>query len=209
MSDIKYTFYVGGQNPFLRIGIDIFGEEIKPLFDASNWEYSRDLMKNKQTLYIDTRPTADAGTISGVVFGVSLFVSAWTGGKILDEFYDSKLRPAIVQLLSKMFKRSKFPQGKGIEYQQLVTFEDLGLTVVIRLLLKDENEIEESLKLFLPVHRSAAEWIEENGRKAPIHCYIVENGKSNIEPLFYGSLEEIKKEERNKVLKKVIDGKKP
>jgi hypothetical protein len=209
MNDIKYTFFVGGQNPFLRVGIDTIAEEIEPLFEATDWEYSKELMKNNQSLYIDTRPTADAGTVSGVVIGVCLFVGAWVGEKLLDEFYEAKLRPRLVQLLSKILRKSNFPPGKGLEYQQLVTFEDLGLTVIIRLLLKQENEIEESLNLLLHTHKLAADWIEKNGKKAPIHCYIVENGKSNIEPLFYSSLEEIKKEEREKVLRKVIGGNKP
>lgn len=209
MSDIKYTFYVGGDYPFFRVSIEAFGEEIEPLFEATDWEYSRDLMKNNQALYIDTRPKADVGTVSAVVIGISLFVAAWAGQKVLDEFYELKLRPNLFRLLSKIFRRSNFPQGKRLEYQQLVTFEDLELTVIIRLLLKEEKEIEESLNLLLPIHKCAAEWIEKNGKKAPIHCYVVENGKSNIEPLFYKSLAEIKKEERYTVLRNLIGGKKP
>ena len=166
-------------------------------------------MNNYQSLYMDTRPKADAGTVSGVVIGISLFVSAWAGKKVLDEFYEIKLRPKLVQLFSRILRKSDFPQGKGLEYQQLVTFEDLGLTVVIRLLLNKENEIEESPNLLLSIHKLAADWIDKNGKKAPIHCYVVENGKSNIKPLFYSSLGEIKKEEREKVLRKVIGGNKP
>lgn len=209
MGDVKYTFFAGGQAPFLRVGIDAMAEEIEPLFETTDWEYSKDLLRTNQSLLIDARPTADAGIVSGVVVGVCLFVGAWAGEKLLDEFYEAKLRPSLAQLLSKIFRKSNLPPGKGVEYQQLVTFEDIELTVVIRLLLKDDKEISDSLNLLLHIHNLAANWIKENGKKAQIHCYVVENGKSNVEPLLYGSLAEIQKEEREKVLRKIIGGKKP
>lgn len=208
MERTKYTYFLGGQNPFFSESIDIIGEELEPVLESGDWEYSKDIMQEHHALRLKWRFTAAGGIVSAAVIGVSFFIVNWAAKKALDEFYTQKLRDALVKTYSRILKKLNLPQGKGVEYQHLITLEEERVTVLIRIFLKTESEIEDSFDTLLAVHNSAADWIKKNGRKAPIHCYTIENGSVNVEPVFYKSLEEIKVE-RMKMARKWIGGKKP
>lgn len=188
----------------MRIAIDTIGSELEPVLADSDWQESSEPMKANKALYIDTRPTMDAGLVTGAIIGLCVFVGAWAGNKLLDEIYEEKLKEPLHRLLSEAFNKANFPSNKRLEYQHVVTFNDIGLTILVRLLLNDKSEITESLGQMMHVHKLASEWIENNGKGAPIHCYVISDGKCNIEPRFYNSLDEVKREEREQVIKKIM-----
>lgn len=203
--NITYTYFVGGQNPYMRAAIDAIGSELDPVLANTDWKESSEAMKTNKALYLNTRPTMDAGIVSGVAIGLCLFVGGWAGNKLLDEIYENKLREPLSRLLGAAFRKTNLPPNKRLEYQHVVTFEDIGLTILVRLLLNHENEVPESLNQMTHVHKLASDWIEKKGKGAPIHCYVVSDGKCNVEPLFYNSLEEVKHEERDRVIRKIMD----
>lgn len=204
MDSITYTYFIGGQNPYMRAAIDAIGSELDPVLANTDWEESSEPMKSNKALYLNTRPTMDAGIVSGVAIGLCLFIGGWAGNKLLDEIYEEKLREPLFRLLGEAFRKANLPPNKRLEYQHVVTFEDIGLTILVRLLLNHENEIPESLNQMTHVHKLATEWIEKKGKGAPIHCYVISDGKCNVEPLFYSSLEEVKREERDRVIRKIM-----
>ncbi|MEW8053271.1 MAG: hypothetical protein AB2809_23190 [Candidatus Thiodiazotropha sp.] len=204
MDSVTYTYFVAGQNPFMRAAIDAIGSELDPVLANTDWQESSEPMKSNKALHLDTRPTMDAGMVSGLVIGLCLFVGGWAGNKLLDEIYQEKLREPLLRLLREAFKNAKLPSNKRLEYQHVVTFNDIGVTILIRLLLDHEDEISESLEQMTHVHKLASEWIEKNGKGAPIHCYVVADSKCNVEPQFYNSLEEVKREEYDRVIRKLM-----
>lgn len=206
MDNITYTYFVGGQTPYMHAAIDAIGSELDPVLANTDWEESSEPMKSNKTLYLNTRPTADAGIVSGMAIGLCLFVGGWAGNKLLDEIYEEKLREPLSRMLGKAFKKAKLPPNKRLEYQHVVTFKDIDVTILVRLLLNHENDIPESLGQMTHVHKLASEWVENKGKGAPIHCYVISDGKCNLEPLFYNSLEEVKHEECDRVIRNIIGG---
>jgi hypothetical protein len=204
MDSVTYTYFLVGQNPYMRAAIDAIGSELDPVLANTDWQESSEPMKSNKALYLDTRPTMDAGIASGLVVGLCLFVGGWAGNKLLDEIYEEKLREPLLRLLRKTIQKANLPPNKRLEYQHVVTFNDLGLTILVRLLLNHEKEIPESLGQLVCVHNLASDWIEKNGKGAPIHCYVVADGKCNVEPYFYNSLAEIQREERAHVIRKIM-----
>lgn len=209
MDQIKYTYLLKGQNTFMKIALNAIDSELHPILTATDWEESSEDLKSSKALNINMHPTMAAGSISILGIGLVLFVGNWGGNKLLDEIYESTLKEPVTNLLNKIFSESKIPKNKLIEYQQLVTFEDLDLTILIRLPVKRKEEISQSLGKLINIHKLAAEWINTNGRGAAIHCYLVENGTCNIEPVFYDSLEQIEQEGKTQVIRKIMKGKKP
>lgn len=201
MDSVTYTYIVAGQSQSMRAAIDAIDSELDPVLVNTDWQESSEPIKSNKALHLDTRPTAGIG--SGLIVGLCLFVGGWAGNKLLDEIYE-KLREPLLRLLSKIFQKAKLPSNTRLEYQHVVTFNDIGVTVLIRLLLTQENEIRESLGQLVHVHELASDWIEKNGKGAPIHCYVVANGKCNVEPQFYNSLAEVQREERDCVISKIM-----
>jgi hypothetical protein len=204
MDSVTYTYFLSGQNPYMRAAIDAIGSELDPVLANTDWQESSEPMKSNKALYLDTRPTMDAGIASGLIVGLCLFVGGWAGNKLLDEIYEEKLREPLLRLLRKTFQKANLPPNKRFEYQHVVTFNDIGLTILVRLLLNHEKEIPESLGQLVHVHKLASDWIEKNGKGAPIHCYVVADGKCNVEPKFYNSLAELQREERDRVIRKIM-----
>ncbi len=204
MSEIKFTYFIGGQASFMKAGLDALGTELEPVLDATGWENTPDPLDSDIALKIDTRPTMDVGVISGLVIGLFIFVANWAGGKALDEFYDLKLKRPLGNFLKKAFHKAKLPNSKCLEYQHLVNIDDQGLSVLIRLMINSEAEIENSIDLLLQTHKNANQWINDNGKKARIHCYVIQGGNCNLEPMLYNSLSDIQGEEREKVIRKVL-----
>ena len=209
MEPIRYAYLLKGQNSYMRAAIDAIGAELDPLLSTSDWEESSDALKAKRALQIDTRPTMDAGVISVLGIGLVLFVGNWAGNKLLDELYEQKLKEPVGKVLDKIFREKNVPENKSIEYQQLVSFDDIGVTILIRVPIGSRGEIKEALDSVLCVHKIAADWINEHGKSAEIHCYLLKDGSCNLEPMLYSSLAEIQVEERTKVIREMMGDRKP
>ena len=77
----------------------------------------------------------------------------------------------------------------------MVYFEDLDVAVVVRILTKTQGAkvIDEQL---LEAHRLAHAYLSKNGKKAPIHCHRVVEGKVDPEPQLFISIESMRNEEK-------------
>jgi hypothetical protein len=82
---------------------------------------------------------------------------------------------------------------------------ELGVILRLRAKEKDINKYENTL---LQAHRNASAWVNANGKQAPIHAYLIENGKCNLEPMLYHSLEQmdeiVAKENSKRIIKKFL-----
>lgn len=83
-----------------------FEKEIESLFDSEEYYYETEALDNNPIFDFDGRATADVGITAGLVFGIIAFVGGWAGNKILDELYEIKMRPAIVNFFNQVNKVS-------------------------------------------------------------------------------------------------------
>jgi hypothetical protein len=202
--NIRYTLLLGGRNPFFRNAIDPLHELFKPTLVDEGWEIiDGDDVDAVPALHISRQITADATVVATLVVGVIVFISSWAGEKILDRFFEKKLQKAVNNLLSKIDRGSNFSEDQVIEYQHVVWYEDIELGVVLRLRVKN-SDTEKYNDALLQAHRCASSWINSQGRQAPIHAYIIEDGKCNLEPKLYQSLQHMEDEERRENRRRIV-----
>jgi hypothetical protein len=195
MPDTYYSFGLEGQSHFIRLAAEIQGEIVEPFFEADGWRYDREYFERIPALYQNKRSTALSGLeVVGVVMG---FIGTCFAKKIFDEVYERTLKRPIGAQLDKLLSAVNVPPGKIIEYRDIIYLEDIDLVVVIRAFASKDcgSDIQRQVML---AHRVAHNYIEHNGRKAPIHCHIIVDGNISTEPELFVTLEEIKKRGRVK-----------
>lgn len=186
---IKYSFYAAGSSKFFRVTADAHDEFLQPFFDSENWEYTKELPSADPALQMDRNPQANAGlAVLGVI---SIFISTKFAEKIFDEVYERTGKRPIGNFLDYLFRKMKPEAGSRIEYRDTIRFEDLNLVVVVRAFVTQQSA-ENVHSLILLGHRMAHEFIQQNGRKSPVHCYTIRDGRISLEPELFESLEEIK-----------------
>lgn len=89
------------------------------------------------------------------------------------------------------------PAGKAIELRDIVYLEDIDTVVVVRTRVSKENAGQVA-QLFLQAHRVAHTYLEQHGRGAPVHCHTIEEGRIDIEPQLYMSLDQLNRESRKR-----------
>ncbi|AVT04640.1 hypothetical protein [Paracidovorax avenae] len=194
MQSARYTFGHEGQNHFLRPAIEIQGAVIEPFFENDGWQYDNDYFVRIPALYQSRRPTALGGfEIAGVVM---CFIGTCFAKKIFDEIYERTLKRPIGAQLDKLLATVQIPPGKNVEYRDIIYFEDIDLVVVIRAIATKDCGADVQRHV-MQAHRLAHEYIEQHGRKAPIHCHKIVNGHVAIEPELFNTLEEIKQHDRS------------
>ena len=199
---------LGGRNPFMHKAAEAIGDVLEPHLDSLNWVNSVEILKTKKSLKHNTRPMADAGIVSVVSIGLCIFLVQWAGGKVLDEIYEEKLKDPLFNTLQSALKKMGLSSDQRLEYQHIVSFDDIDTTIVIRLLLNDEEELKVSLDQLKYAHNLANKWLEQDDRKPPLICYEIQDGKCTLEPILYDSLEDIRKVERDKVIRKIMGDRK-
>ena len=128
----------------------------------------------------------------GIVF---CFIGTCFAKKIFDEVYDRTAKRPIAEQLDKFFSKISVPPGKTFEYRDVIYLEDIDLVVVVRVLADRETTRELQMQV-IQAHRVAHSYIEQHGRKAPIHCHKIAEGLVSLEPEFFSTLEEIKQHDR-------------
>ena len=188
----KYMFGLEGQQHFMRAAIDAL-EPLEHSLQENGWEESPESFKNNPTLYTHQRPTALSGI--DIVGGFAIFTATCFGKKVFDEFYDRLWKRPVGKCIDTLLEKINIQGQKLLEFRDVVYFQDLDVAIVVRILTKTQGAEIIDAQL-LEVHRLAHEYLSKNGKKAPIHCHRVVEGKVDPEPQFYMSIESMRNEEK-------------
>lgn len=198
MTPTKYQLFLGGQQHFLKDALEIRAKILEPELEVDGWEYKPDFLKGRGELSISTRPTASA---TATAFGiVVVFLCGYLAEKLSDEFYERIAKRPIGNLVSALLGKFGIPEGKYLEYRDIVCFEDSDAIVVIRVIFTEgvDCDVDQALNV---THKIAHRQLVEGGKKAPIHCYKVVNGRVQDIPELFTSLEHIKNEEAAELMR--------
>ncbi|MGN7875926.1 hypothetical protein ACTJKJ_20395 [Roseateles sp. 22389] len=196
MPSARYTFGFHGSMHLLRHAGEVQAETVEPFFENGDWLYDPDYFEQIPALFERRQQTALAGLeIAGVVVG---FIGTWFAKKILDEVYERTLKRPIGAQLDKLFEKVEIPAEKTIEYRDVIYLEDIDLVVVIRAIAsKDAGQAIQNQ--VMQAHRVAYSYIEQHGRKGPIHCHKIIDGSITAVPELFSTLEEINQHDRSQI----------
>lgn len=193
-----YCYGCQGNSAFIRAAIDSLGGTLDAYFENDAWVQDSDLPRRVPSLTQDERPRALG--ILEVAGGFTFFIATCFGKKIFDEFYDRLLKRPLEPFLDRLC-RNAATNGKAVEIRDVVYLSDIDLTVVIRASATPDTAAEVA-RLFLQAHRVANAYIETNGRKAPVHCHTIHDGRVSVEPDLFVSLEQQARLSRGNVASK-------
>lgn len=198
--NLNYTFYFDGPSHILGASIDPMEKNIVKLIDSYNWSYNNNIIKDYSVFYFNTTPTASFKAVKIFAFGIVLTVANWALDKSLDELYDLKVREAIVDYYDETL--NNVPSGKDFvfEYRNMVFYKEYNTLVIIRMRSKSPKEFEQMFEFLIDIHKMALRYLKENGQKAPIHDYILENNHVNIEPNLFNTLDDMKNDTRDNIM---------
>ncbi|WP_404301145.1 hypothetical protein [Alicycliphilus denitrificans] len=192
----KYTFGLEGQQHFMRAAIDAL-EPLERALKEGDWEESPESFKSNPTLYTHQSPTAFSGV--EIVGGLAVFTATCFGKKVFDEFFDRLWKRPVGKCIDTLLEKLNIQDHKLLEFRDVVYFEDLNVAIVVRNLTKTQGAEIIDAQL-LEAHSLAHEYLSKNGKKAPIHCHRVVEGKVDPEPQFYISIESMRNEERSRIM---------
>ncbi len=188
MHAIRYAFSTKGNANFFRAVADATEIVLDNSLSEPDWLYDQGYFKDIPILRQKQRVLAHCDfEILGMV---AMFMAGYFSEKILDEIYDRLMKRPIAEFIDALLKNIKIQDGKIIEYRDVIHFENLGLTIVIRVYVGPDNNLNIQ-DLLLHAHRTAYEDIKTNGVRAPIHCFEIKNGLLTLEPSLFNGLEEI------------------
>ncbi|WP_338802736.1 hypothetical protein V9L13_13345 [Pseudomonas sp. RSB 5.4] len=191
-----YTFALEGHSRFISEVTTIRENYLDPMLESEDWDYSSKSFQDIPSLRLDFRPKALGGLeIAGTVI---LFLGTCFAKKVFDEFYDRLLKRPVGAMVDTIIKKVKLPDHAYLEYRDIVYFEDIDTSVVIRLLLKTTEGIDVD-SLLLEGHKAAHHYLEAHGKKAQIHCHKIVDGKLDVNPSFFTSLDHIKASDKEQL----------
>lgn len=153
--------------------------------DASSFSVPEGLFPKSKLA--DTLPRADLG-ISALVVGVTLFlgtsVGSWAVQKLCDEYYNAKVRPALVGLVRR-WRKDKHSRGKPPPVAVFDHWFDVD-QVLVRVALWLDGQVDKSdpTKHITEALRSAQDYIKNNGVTRPVMVYRVRNGELSAPSLY-------------------------
>ena len=182
----EYTVYSGGKRSWLRAVSIPVAESLEEL-ESQTFRKRVDL---PSYLEIESRITNDSGLAIAGVIGVFAFFASWLSAKVLDDIWETKFQPAFRKALGDA--DSKLPDAGDPVPKMLqigISYADKQVFFLVALIGDTFDDIlissESTLKA---VHRNAIAWVEENGAKSPVHVYVVNRGKMNLEPHCFDNL---------------------
>lgn len=196
MPNTRYTFGFHGPMHLLRTAAEVQEEIVEPFFEKGDWLYDTNYFEQIPALFERRQPTALGGLeIAGVVV---CFIGTCFAKKIFDEVYERTLKRPIGTQLDKLFNKVEIPAGKVIEYRDVIYLDDIDLVVVIRAVASKDagQDIQNQV---MQAHRVAHSYIEQHGRKGPIHCHKIIDGSISAVPELFSTLEEIKQHDRSQI----------
>ncbi|RZI62555.1 MAG: hypothetical protein EOP37_03070 [Rubrivivax sp.] len=192
----RYTFGFHGSMHLLLPAGEVQEETVEPFFENGDWLYDPHYFEQIPALFERRQPTALGGLdIAGVVV---CFIGTCFAKKIFDEVYERTLKRPIGAQLDKLFNKVEIPAGKTVEYRDVIYLEDIDLVVVVRAVAsKDAGQAIQNQ--VMQAHRVAYSYIEQYGRKGPIHCHKIIGGSISAVPEIFNTLEEIKQHDRSEI----------
>ncbi|TOZ82411.1 hypothetical protein [Vibrio parahaemolyticus] len=190
----EYSYFTDGKTHFRPSVLSALGDSFEPLFETNGNQHNAEPFTSVPQMKVNTRTVMDANVASEITIGVCAFVGGWGGGKILDELYDSYLKPGFLNVVDKLKNEHSLNTSVVVDLYSVTNFEDLNTAVVIRLTSTLELLDEDKNKLFKESLNSAKEYIDRNGVKSPVHYYHINNGAMNVEPMLKNSIEQIQLE---------------
>lgn len=191
----KYCFGFEGTAPFMRPAADAL-EVLKPFFKSDDWEYAPEHFMETPALYVNRNFQAMSGLeVFGVIFG---FIGTCFAKKIFDEVYERTLKRPIGAYLDSFFQNVMVPEGKSIEYRDIIYLEDINIVVVIRAIATQETTAQVQTQVMLG-HRIAHAYIATHGRQAPVHCHKIVDNQVSVDPELFQNLEEIKRQDQTEL----------
>lgn len=181
-----YCFGSEGNSAFIRASADAFEGALEEYFQDAAWKQDSSFPGSVPSLVRDQSPRAFGP--SEVAGAFILFVATCFGKKIFDEFYDRLLKRPLEPFLDRLCRSEAVSRKNAVEIRDVIYLSDIDTTVVIRSVVTAETAAE-TARLFLQAHRVAHAYLQQNGRKAPIHCHTIEEGRIAIEPELFLSLE--------------------
>lgn len=185
----KYTFGLHGQSHFMRAAIEVLEPLENCLLNSGDWEQSTEYFNNIPSLFEESSPTALSGL--EIIGGVMAFTATCFAKKVFDEFYERLLKRPVGAYIDGLLEKLNIPDTKLLEFRDVVYFEDLDVAIVIRILTRTPEAHSIDNKL-LEMHCIAHQYLSKNGKKAPIHCHRVVEGKVNAQPEFFMSLKDLR-----------------
>ena len=193
MHTTRYAFGSEGNSALFRAVADAMEGTIASYYGNLGWREDHAFPRRVPHLRQD-ESVRNVGFLE--VAGVfSIFVASCFGKKIFDELYDRTAKRPIGEFLDKVLSKLRVPDGKTIEFRDVVYLEDIDTVVVVRMLV-DPQATGQVAQLLLQAHRVAHTYLVANGRVAPVHCHTIENGKIEMEPKLYASLAQLNHESR-------------
>jgi hypothetical protein len=189
MSKPRYTLGVEGAPQVLRAAAESQAAVMAPFFVDTHWAHSPAYFEKVPAL----RPAVRRSSLGGLeAFGVVVgFIGTYFAKKIFDEVYDRAAKRPIGEMLDRILGKVSVPAGKAIEYRDVIYFEDVDVVVVVRALV-DPASTRELQTQVIQAHRVAHAYIEQHGRKAPVHCHQIAEGRVSLVPELADSLADIK-----------------
>ena len=135
---------------------------------------------------------------AGVTFYVARKAGKLVGKyfeKALDEGFDVVLKPRIRKLwkgLDKMLIGANRKHDKAFVVS--VWYDELNVLVTVAIIGATFEDIVGQLELMHQIHTNALTWIVARGVSAPVHHYLLRDGKVNAEPLLFEREEEVLKQ---------------
>lgn len=189
----KFTFGLEGSAHFMRVAIEAI-EPLEASLHESDWEEaSPEYFTTNPVLHKKSGPTAMSGI--EIVGGIVFFTATYFVTKVFDEFYVRLMKRPVGACVDAVLEKLNIQDTKLLEFRDVVYFNDLDVAVVIRILTRTQGEQNIDTQL-LEAHRIAHQYLSINGRKAPIHCHRILDGKVDPEPVFFLSMEQLQNEDR-------------
>lgn len=136
-------------------------------------------------LSLTSRPTASLSGLDALI-GIVIYLAGWATTKFLDEVYDAKLGPTIKNYLRPYIQKSG--SNKKYSVTILAKKRDFKASVLICCIGSSLMEIESGEKL-IPKALILAENLIDSTSENSVFIYTIENGKINVSPEAYKSLD--------------------
>lgn len=182
----SYSVLCVGSADFIRNAAVPLGEELRE--ELGQEARAKDDWPEALFLGFDSQPRADL--LSSIVLGVVLFVSSWAATKLLDEVYSLKIQPRLKQWLAKADHKLENKPGHKPTLCLLVSYEDLGIIVLVAVTGESWAEVAASVELADHVHREALAWVLTNPTGGPVFTYVVEDGRADVLPAAFPTVAE-------------------
>lgn len=200
MDGLSYRILIGGKLNQIRRFIDAFDDELRPYFDAVGIKEAEADIAEREELTFEQSVTADAG-VSGAVLGLVFFALAWPTNKILDELFEDKFREKLRKLITKARENIPLNRKEQIEYRSVLCGPEGYPTVIVRLLVGENDSLSDLANNIKVGHQNADIWIEKHGKQAEIHCYTIENGQCNLEPVLINNIKDLDEDVSSSVVR--------